>query len=603
MLKEFIAEYKSLYDFSFSQGFKGEFERFCASVLEPKLHPSSELKERLNSLDFLNYEPPFVAIVGQFSSGKSSFLNALLGSEILPTGVVPVTAKPTFIKYAPHNFLMALYNDGRQEYLSLSEIGAFVDQRKALKDVKHLYIYLNNEILKDVSFIDTPGLNSRSNADTKETMQILRQANALIWISLINNAARASEINELELIPSTLKANALCLLNQKDRLNDDEIKRVLAHCALTYKDFFSATYAISALMELKGEENSGFSEVFSFLKGLKNNKESFIRSNCALILNSLNAQEIRASSIIAELTSIIMRFSNSFEKKLSNLENEYKKDFELAFNELKRHALTISAEIKNAIKEQKCEYFKPKKSILGAQNYEKISYSCPVLDSNEALSKLIYNDDKMSKIFRNFKREMDNLHAKIKSDIDEIIAVLDDEIKLFKARYETLRKSDELHSDRLFADIRQFSCDVYASFISPYKAELNAKYAHLGLFFERINIKISTNYQNSIRLSVDFLANKLERARKDYESEPLSFSLYYPKENEITERVLNELSYYEFESEFIGTAPFCVKFLRSLKQSFFELSIKNIKSLDGIKKRHNDNLLSFKELEKFTKFA
>lgn len=107
MLKEFIAEYKSLYDFSFSQGFKGEFERFCASVLEPKLHPSSELKERLNSLDFLNYEPLFVAIVGQFSSGKSSFLNALLGSEILPTGVVPVTAKPTFIKYAPHNFLMA----------------------------------------------------------------------------------------------------------------------------------------------------------------------------------------------------------------------------------------------------------------------------------------------------------------------------------------------------------------------------------------------------------------------------------------------------------------------------------------------------------------
>ena len=226
-----------------------------------------------------------------------------------------------------------------------------------------------------------------------------------------------------------------------------------------------------------------------------------------------------------------------------------------------------------------------------------------MLDSNEALSKLIYNDDKMSKIFRNFKREMDNLHAKIKSDIDEIIAVLDDEIKLFKARYETLRKSDELHSDRLFADIRQFSCDVYASVNSPYKAELNAKYAHLGLFFERINIKISTNYQNSIRLSVDFLANKLERARKDYESEPLSFSLYYPKENEITERVLNELSYYEFESEFIGTAPFCVKFLRSLKQSFFELSIKNIKSLDGIKKRHNDNLLSFKELEKFTKFA
>lgn len=602
MLKEFIAEYKKLYDFSFSQGFKGEFERFCAGVLEPKFHPSSELKERLNSLDFLNYEPPFVAIVGQFSSGKSSFLNALLGQEILPTGVVPVTAKPTFIKYAPQNFLMALYNDGRQEYLNTSELGAFVDQRKALKDVRHLYIYANNEILKDVSFIDTPGLNSRSNADTKETMQILTKANALIWISLINNAARASELNELELIPSALRENALCLLNQKDKLNDDEIKRVLAHSALTYKKYFKATYAISALMELNAKPNSGFSEVFSFLKALKNNKESFIRKNCALILNSLNAQENRASDILAELKAIIIKFSNSLEIKLSDLENTYKKDFELAFNALKRHALAISTEIKNAIKEQNFEYFKIKKGILGGQNYEKISYSCPMLDSNEALSKLIYNDDKMNKIFKTFKREMDSLQAKIKSDIDEIFAEFDDEIRLFKARYETLRKSDELHSDRLFADIRQFSCDVYARFISPYKVHLNAKYAHLGLFFERINIKISTNYQNSIRLSVDFLANKLERARKDYESDPLSFSLYYPKENEINERVLNELSYYEFEADFIGTAPFCVKFLRSLKESLFILSQKNIEILDSLKKRHSENISSFKELENFVSF-
>ena len=602
MLKDFIAEYKSLYDFSFSVGFKGEFERFCAGVLEPAFYPSSELKARLNALDLLNYEPPLVAVVGQFSSGKSSFLNALLKAEILPTGVVPVTAKPTFIKYAPHNFLMALYNDGRQEYLDISELGAFVDQRKALKDVKYLYIYANNELLKEVSFIDTPGLNSRSNADTKETLQILHSANALIWISLINNAARASELGELELIPSALKAHSLCLLNQKDKLNDDEIKRVLAHSALTYEKFFSATYAISALMEQQGDKNSGFSDVFSFLKDLKNTKESFIKTNCALILNSLNAQENRALNILDELKAIITRFNTSLEIKLSELENEYKKDFELAFNALKQHALSISDEIKNAIKEDKCEYYKTKKGLLGGANkkYEKIDYACFVLDSNEALSKLIYNDDKMSKIFKSFKREMDGLQAKIKADIDALFNALDDEARLYKARYESLQKSDELHSNRLFADIRQFSCDVYARFITPYKSELNAKYAQLGLFFERINIKIATNYQNAIRLSVHFIADKLNRARSDYESDPLAFSLYYPKQNEINERVLNELSYYEFEADFIGTAPFCVKFLRGLKSSLSEISKQNIAIFEELKARHYEHLSSFDKLKAFS---
>ena len=41
----------------------------------------------------------YVACIGQFKRGKSSVLNALVGDSILPTGVVPVTAVPTIIRY------------------------------------------------------------------------------------------------------------------------------------------------------------------------------------------------------------------------------------------------------------------------------------------------------------------------------------------------------------------------------------------------------------------------------------------------------------------------------------------------------------------------
>nr|MBP3724451.1 dynamin family protein [Campylobacter sp.] len=79
---------------SFDDGFDGAFERFYTSICEPKFHPSSELINKLNSLSKLLQEPLNIAVVGQFSSGKSSFLNAVLGDDILPTGIIPVTAKP-----------------------------------------------------------------------------------------------------------------------------------------------------------------------------------------------------------------------------------------------------------------------------------------------------------------------------------------------------------------------------------------------------------------------------------------------------------------------------------------------------------------------------
>src|ERR1035441_1281538 len=42
-----------------------------------------------------------VAVLGRFKAGKSSFLNHLLGRDLLPVGVVPVTAVVTEIAYGP----------------------------------------------------------------------------------------------------------------------------------------------------------------------------------------------------------------------------------------------------------------------------------------------------------------------------------------------------------------------------------------------------------------------------------------------------------------------------------------------------------------------
>ncbi|MEE3777400.1 dynamin family protein [Campylobacter sp. CX2-4080-23] len=590
MLKEFIKEYQRVYQISFDDGFLGEFERFCALISEPKFHPSKELIDRLNFLSLLSHEPPLVAIVGQFSSGKSSFLNALLGLDILPTGVVPVTAKPTFIKYAPNYMLKILHNDGRDEYKNIDELSAFVDQRHALKDVKNLTIYAPNELLKKISFIDTPGLNSRSDADTNETKMILNEAVALIWISLIDNAARKSELDELNLIPNSIKQNAIALLNQKDKLSSDEIDRVLTHANTTYSKHFSQVVAISAKMQRENRSDSGFEAVFEFLDKIANTKENFIKSACKDILISSQNQNLSFINILDEISDIFTKFQDRTNLKFNELNDSYNAKFEIFFEAIKQNAALIANEINSALKNEKSAYYKEKSGFLSKNSFEKIEYERVSLDRDEILGKLIYNDDKFAKIFKKFKRDLSEFENEILADLQSIFDELKELTLRYKAKYESIRKSDPLHSDLLFADIRKFSSEAYSLFLSHIETLFLAKFANLGLFFERVFIKVSANYQNAIRLSVNFIAQKCEKSSQDYESDPVAFSLYYPRLNEINERILNELSYYEFESEFSGNATFITKFINSLKSQMADLMSKNQNYINSLKSKYQSDL-------------
>ena len=594
MLKAFIAEYNEFYKKSFSGGFKGDFEHFYAFLTEPSRAPSTELKERLNTINALFYEPLLIGVVGQFSSGKSSFLNAILGTNVLPTGIIPVTAKPTFIKYAPQSFLKALYEDGREEFFELSELNSFVDQRLDLKAVKALYIHLPNEILKQISFIDTPGLNSRSSKDTKETLQILGVCSGLIWLSLIDNAARAGELKELEMLPKRLKNHALCLLNQKDKLNENEIARVLEHCKYTYNQYFSTILPVSAKLELAGEKNSGFDEIRKFLASF--DKESFIKENMCEILESMKGEQERVLGILSELESLILDFDKKYENFLKENENAYKSSFALIFDEVKNAAQFAANIVMEHISEQECECFKNKKSILG-EKIEKFTYKAQILNEQNALNALLYDNDQVKKLFGKLKINFNNLQNKIKADLSELFNEFKESTLDFKAKYESLQKTDLLHSDLLHANIRQFSCDVYTLFTLHYEREIESKLTRLDLFFEKINIKISTNFLNALRLVLVFITSKTQSQKKNFESDPLSFSLYFPSLNETKERILTELSYYEFEDDIVGSNPFISKFLRQISLNFNTIKEQNLELLNALKSKHLKELAELKKMD------
>jgi hypothetical protein len=62
-----------------------------------------------------------LAVLGQFKRGKSTLLNALLGEPLLPTGVVPLTSIPTFLRGGETRVVRIFFHDGRQaEFAALT---------------------------------------------------------------------------------------------------------------------------------------------------------------------------------------------------------------------------------------------------------------------------------------------------------------------------------------------------------------------------------------------------------------------------------------------------------------------------------------------------
>ena len=77
-----------------------------------------------------------LAVVGRFKAGKSSFLNHLLGKQVLPVGVLPVTSVITEIISGPTEEATVHFADGRVKVVGLPEIRSFVAETETRKTLK-----------------------------------------------------------------------------------------------------------------------------------------------------------------------------------------------------------------------------------------------------------------------------------------------------------------------------------------------------------------------------------------------------------------------------------------------------------------------------------
>jgi len=126
----------------------------------------------------------YLACVGQFKRGKSSLINSLLGTSILPTGVVPVTSVPTVVRYGEEG--ARVRQDGRWRAIAPQTLVDYVSQERNpgnVKGVVGLEVFLPRELLRDgLCFVDTPGLGSVFDVNTASTLEFLPHIDAALLV-------------------------------------------------------------------------------------------------------------------------------------------------------------------------------------------------------------------------------------------------------------------------------------------------------------------------------------------------------------------------------------------------------------------------------------
>lgn len=185
-----------------------------------------------------------VAVVGEFKRGKSSLINALLGTDILPTDVVPMTAALTRIRYSTEKKILIDFKDGRIETRTVEELEAFatkadLEHEKTAMSIREVIVEYPSVLCRNhIELLDTPGLN-----DTERLSELTYQVLGIVDTAIVVFSAKfplslTEQDLVLDLIGQAGVRHLIFVVTFMDALDDDEEKEsVLAF----YKERLSTT--------------------------------------------------------------------------------------------------------------------------------------------------------------------------------------------------------------------------------------------------------------------------------------------------------------------------------------------------------------------------
>lgn len=262
---------------------------------------------RTTRIPKLESERFHLVVLGEFNHGKSTFVNALLGSDILPTGITPTTASINHVVWAQQPTARVVFIAGESKPIDPQQLKEWVTVAGGhASEVAYVEVGYPSPLLENnVVLVDTPGVNDLNEQRAEVTYGYVPRADAVVFLL---DAGQALKDSEREFLRSRVLESArdrlIFVLGKMDLLSDDERVAVLDYV----KDGLArlmpepVVYALSAKDWAKSHDPaSGMPELLAYL-------ERFLaRDRAQVILDNGAADAARTAAYLENNLGVRMR--------------------------------------------------------------------------------------------------------------------------------------------------------------------------------------------------------------------------------------------------------------------------------------------------------
>jgi small GTP-binding protein len=275
-----------------------------------------------------------LVIVGEFNSGKSAFVNALLGAEVSKEGVTPTTDTITLLRYA----------DEPEER----------ERRDGVLERGH-----PNEFLREVAIVDTPGTNAIIRHHEELSRGFVPRSDLVIFVTSSDRPLTESERGYLELVRDWGKKIVL-VVNKADLLGEEEkvaqVRRFVEEGLRSALGLSPPIFFVSSLLARRGKAAtsamerdalmgvSGFGDLEAYIHDLLD-EEGRVRLKLQSPLGPVEELARRYRGAVEERLNLLeedFRTSENVEAQLALYREDMERDFEARLAEIENIVLKMA---------------------------------------------------------------------------------------------------------------------------------------------------------------------------------------------------------------------------------------------------------------------
>ncbi len=215
-----------------------------------------------------------LVVVGEFNHGKTTFVNAMLGSDVLPVGVTPTTAVIHEIEYGEEPRATAVFDSGLREEIAFGDVKLFAIGNPTPDPdpgpVRVLEVRYPAELLRQhIALVDTPGVNDLSLARAEITYEYIPQSDAVLFLLDAGQLVKESERVFLqEKLLGQSRDKIVFVVTKKDILDPGELDQAMGYVQSQLGKLVTnpRVFCVSAEKALEGHrDDSGMDELLGYL--------------------------------------------------------------------------------------------------------------------------------------------------------------------------------------------------------------------------------------------------------------------------------------------------------------------------------------------------